>query len=193
VILASRGLVGVRRPRGALRAIRAFIHGLAAFVVLLHGASLEAQEAADPIAVDAVVEEGGFGIVGERPDRRRVIGGLWALHPFEPQFPEMDWTRGFGVQFSQWFAATFVNSYDGRSFIFGLERYWLRGRRGVIDAGVGYRLGVLTGYDERLIPLAGYVPILPFGGVLGWADVGPIGVDMFYIFRALTLEGSVRF
>ena len=166
--------------------------GLVALVVLAHGAPLHAQDA-DSVPVEVVAEEEGFGIVGEPPNRRRVIGALWAMHPFESQFPELDWTRGAGVQFSQWFVATFVNSYEDRSFIVGLERYWLRARRGLLNAGVGYRLGLLTGYDERLFPLAGHVPILPFGGVLGWADVGPIGVDVFYIFRALTLEGSVRF
>ena len=162
------------------------------FAAILHGAALGAQEA-EPSSVEAVKEEGGPGILGERPNRRRLIGGLWALHPFEPQFPELDWTRGLGFQFSQWFAATFVNSYDERSFILGVERYWVSGRRGVLDAGVGYRLGLLTGYDERLFGLAEHVPVLPFGGVLGWVDVGPIGVDLFYVFRAITLEGSVRF
>jgi len=47
-----------------------------------------------------------------------------AVSEFEPQFPEVEWTRGFGFAFSQWFGATFVNSYDERSFIAGFERYW---------------------------------------------------------------------
>lgn len=144
-------------------------------------------------AVEGAEELPGSGIVGVRPRRRRAILGLWSMHPYEPQFPEVDWTRGGGVQFSQWFLATFVNSYDDRSFIAGLERYWLERKAGFLDFGVGYRVGLLTGYDERLFELAKYTPILPFGGILGWVDVGPIGLDSFFVWRALTVEAAVRF
>lgn len=132
-------------------------------------------------------------IIGREPDRRRLIAGMWALHPFEPQFPEMDHTRGFGAQVSQWFVATFVNSYEERAFVAGLERYWLQERVSVVDFGIGYRIGIVTGYDERLFALAGHTPLLPFGGLLAWTEVGPVGVDVFYVYRAITFEGSLRF
>lgn len=115
------------------------------------------------------------------------------MHPYEAQFPEVDWTRGGGVQFSQWFAATFVNSYDDRSFIVGLERYWFTGRASVMKFGLGYRAGLLTGYDERLMAVAKYTPVLPFGGLLGWVDIGPIAIDTFYVWRAMTVEAALRF
>jgi hypothetical protein len=132
-------------------------------------------------------------LAGEGAKRSRFIFGLWALHPYEPQFPEIEWTRGFGFAFSQWFAATFVNSYDERSFIAGIERYWVRGSWGVADFGAGYRVGVVTGYDERLVSWAEDVPLLPFGGLVGWFDAGPFGLDVYYVYRAITLETSVRF
>ena len=140
-------------------------------------------------------EPGSFWTVlaGERAERRRAIFGLWSLHPFEPQFPEVEWTRGFGFAFSQWFGATFVNSYDERSFIAGLERYWGRVDREPVSLGIGYRLGLVTGYDERLVSWAEDLPVLPFGGIVGWVDVGPLGVDVFYVYRAITLESSIRF
>jgi hypothetical protein len=47
---------------------------------------------------------------GERAERRRFVVGIWAMHPHNPKFPEVEWTRGFSVAFSQWFAATLVNS-----------------------------------------------------------------------------------
>jgi hypothetical protein len=133
------------------------------------------------------------GIFGREPDRRRLIAGMWAMHPFEPHFPEMDHTRGFGAQLSQWFVATFVNSYDVRAFVAGLERYWLERRVSLVDVGIGYRLGIVTGYDERLLTFARHTPLLPFGGLLLWAEVGPVGADLFYVYRAITFEGSLRF
>lgn len=118
---------------------------------------------------------------------------MWAMHPFEPQFPELDQTRGMGAQISSWFFATFVNSYDDRAFVAGLERYWWDERISVVDFGVGYRVGIVTGYDERLFELAGHTPLLPFGGLLLWTEVGPVGIDLFYVYRAITFEGSLRF
>jgi hypothetical protein len=148
------------------------------------------------VAADVAAPEASTGapaMFGRRPDRRRIIPGMWALHPYEPQFPELDWTRGFGAQVSHWFVATFVNSYDARGWVGGLERYWLERTRGVLTFGVGYRVGVVTGYDERLFELARHTPVLPFVGLLVWGDAGPIGVDVFYVYRAITFEGSLRF
>lgn len=133
------------------------------------------------------------GLVGHDVGRRRAIAGIWALHPFEPQFPEVEWAHGWGLVWGQWFGATFINSYDERAFIAGLERSWASARRGRLGAGVGYRAGLVTGYDERLISWAEYTPVLPFAGVLLWSDLGPVGLDVFYVYRAITLETSVRF
>lgn len=132
-------------------------------------------------------------LAGTGADRRRVIVGVWALHPFEPQFPEVEWTRGVGFGAGQFFGATLQNSYDERSFIAGIERYWARGAWWRAEFGVGYRLGLVTGYDERLVSWAEHTPILPFAGVVGWLDLGPLAVDIYYVYRAITLETSVLF
>ena len=115
------------------------------------------------------------------------------MHPFEPQFPELDGTRGFGGLWGHWFGATFVNSYDERTFIAGIERTWASLRRGPFATGVGYRVGLITGYDERLIALARHTPVLPFGGILLWTQTGPVSVDAYYVYRAITLEVGLVF
>ena len=132
-------------------------------------------------------------LAGMRADRRRLVVGMWALHPFEPQFPEGEWTRGVGFAFGQFFGAAFENSYEEPSFIAGIERYWARGAWSATSFGVGYRVGLVTGYDERLISWAENLPVLPFGGIVGWFDVGPLAVDLYYVYRAISLETSVRF
>jgi len=118
---------------------------------------------------------------------------MWAMHPFEPTFPAVEWTRGFGTQFSTWFFATFVNSYGERAFVAGIERNWFEGAFGPLRWGGGYRTGVVTGYDERLLELADKTPVLPFIGALAWSQVGRVGVDAYYVYRAITLEASLRF
>jgi len=132
-------------------------------------------------------------ILGRSPDRRRIIPGLFVMHPYDRQFPEVDWTRGGGVQVSTWFLAGFVNSYDRFSVIAGVERKWFDVHSGAFELGVGYRAGILTGYDERLLALAGQLPALPFGGLLVWLDVGGVSLDTFYVYKALTLEASFGF
>ena len=109
-------------------------------------------------------------------------------------FPELAFTRGVGVQASGWLGGAFLNSYERLSFIAGVERAWAEQSVGdVARLGVGYRAGLLTGYDERLASWADETPILPFVGLLGWAQVGRVSVDAFYVYRAITLEGSVAF
>lgn len=131
-------------------------------------------------------------VIGERTHRRRLTAAIWAMHPYDPQFPELDWTGGLAFSWSQWFLASFVNSYDERSFMAGIERTWAQGVVGYLELGVGYRAGVVTGYDERLLSLAGHTPVLPFAGVLVWGDLGPAAVDLYYVYRAITLETSIR-
>ena len=79
------------------------------------------------------------------------------------------------------------------AFIAGIERYWARGDWSFTEFGIGYRVGFVTGYDERLVSWADDVPILPFGGIVGWFDAGPFALDVYYVYRAITLESSVRF
>lgn len=134
-----------------------------------------------------------WSIFGEKPDRRRVIAGIWALHPFESQFPELDPTRGVGVQVSSWFGASFVNSYGRRAYVAGLERNWATHTTSTFGLGVGYRAGVVTGYDAELVNIARHMPLLPFAGLLVWGDLGPIGIDAFYVYKAITFEASARF
>tara|TARA_Y100001936_G_C15795300_1_gene518635 strand:- start:84 stop:677 length:594 start_codon:yes stop_codon:yes gene_type:complete len=132
-------------------------------------------------------------LAGQNVSRPHVKLGLWALHPFEPQFPELDWVSGFGIKADQWLVATFINSYDRRAFVVALERYWWAEQLDWIDLGVGYRAGVITGYTEELIEWAGSAPALPFAGLLLWVDVGPLSIDGFYAYRGITLEAGLRF
>ena len=145
-------------------------------------------------AVSDTVESTGWKVLaGRKISRPHVKLGLWALHPFEPQFPELDWASGFGIKADQWLVATFINSYDRRAFVLALERYWWAQRLGWVDLGVGYRAGVITGYTEELIEWAGSAPVLPFTGLLLWVDVGPFSIDGFYAYRGITLETGLTF
>jgi hypothetical protein len=190
--LTPPGAVEPRRPtrlRGSSLVGALVVLGLA----LTGPAPVEAQAPAAPAASQAADRSFWSTLAGERMERRRLTAAMWAMHPFEPQFPELDWTWGVAFSWSQWFLATFINSYDERSFIGGIERTWIRSERGPFAAGLGYRVGVVTGYDERLVSWGEHTPVLPFAGVLLWTDFGPVGVDLYYVYRAITLEAALRF
>jgi hypothetical protein len=158
----------------------------------------DADETAGPVASTETGSEematgGGGGVFGRTSERRRLIPGLWGVHFFDRQPLQPFWTRGGGIQYSGWFGGAFLNSYDRLSLIGGLEREWLTLGTSVVDLGVGYRAGLLTGYDRQLFNLADKLPILPFVGLDVWLQTGPIALDVFYVYRALSVEASIAY
>lgn len=153
-----------------------------------------AETAATPSEqlTSATEESASSGLLGRAPDRRRIIPALLVTHPFY-RFPEIMWSRGAGIQASTWFAAGFINSYDRLSMIVGVERTWVEGRANSVGFGLGYRAGLITGYDERLLEIARHVPALPFGGLLAWVDLGRVAIDTFYVYKAWIFEASFGF
>lgn len=137
-------------------------------------------------------QDAGFRILGRPSPRQRVIGGVWTLHPHAVSFPRIEETRGYGVQWRGYFAATFVNSYGERAFSAGVERVWGSLAWRALGTGVGYRAGLVTGYDERMLSVARDLPVLPFVGLMAWTRVGPARFDAFYVYRVVTLELSLR-
>lgn len=170
---------------------------LAALLLLTPvGLSGQADVAGESEPRAAVVEtpsgDTGFRILGRPAQRRRLIGGMWTLHPYAISFPRVEETHGYGLQWGGAFAATFVNSYGDRAFTAGVERVWGEVGWRFLSTGLGYRAGVVTGYDERLLPVAEDLPVLPFVGIMAWTRVGPARFDVFYVYRVVTLEVSLH-
>lgn len=131
--------------------------------------------------------------MGRKPRRNRIALGLWATHPFRKNFPQLFWLDGVGIEMDGWFASWFINSWDRHSLSVGDERTWASFDWRFVRAGIGYRAGLITGYDKRLLSWAKYTPVLPITGLLLWTDIGPVGIDVFYVYRAITLEVSGHF
>ena len=58
---------------------------------------------------------------------------------------------------------------------------------------VGYRAGVLYGYDERLLYVAGLSPVLPYVQLMALVQKGPVAVEVGQSWVVLTLAASWRF
>ena len=194
---ATRAMSGKRHARRGSLVRRLACAGLVSLGFVTSPSPIRAQ-ALQPDSVvqdrdDSGESSGIRAILGKTPDRRRIIPGMWAMHPFHHEFPKLDPTSGVAIQFSTWMFASFVPSYGDRSFVAAVERNWIVGDWRALRFGAGFRAGLMTGYDEQLIELARHTPVLPFAGLLIWSQLGPVGVDVFYVYRAITLEASFGF
>jgi hypothetical protein len=90
------------------------------------------------------------------------------------------------------YGGTFVNSFGRRAFAVGIERPLARDEGGSVDAGLGYRFGLVTGYDERLIGLAAKTPVLPALQVMGDVAVGRTGLELAWAGKVATMSPFMR-
>ena len=67
-----------------------------------------------------------------------------------------------GVLYKGIYATTFLNSFSDRAFGCGVSRdYYQKHLSKNSEIDLGYKLGIVTGYDVRMMPLAKYTPVLP--------------------------------
>ncbi|HUE96197.1 MAG TPA: hypothetical protein VMN39_06035 [Longimicrobiaceae bacterium] len=90
------------------------------------------------------------------------------------------------------YGGTFVNSFGRRAFAVGIERPLVRDDGGGVNTGLGYRFGLVTGYDERLIGLAAKTPVLPALQVMGDVAVGRTGLELAWAGKVATMSPFMR-
>lgn len=143
------------------------------FFLCLHAPPLHAQTGWEPsfrsiAAPEPVTEDARWLGLWGRSEPDRFYVGLWALHlrRTEDGFSSHELV---GVSWRGIVAGTFVNTHEGRSWVVALGRSvaQAKGREGGVR--LGYRLGLLAGYDEQLMDMAARYPVIPAFQVL--ADV----------------------
>jgi hypothetical protein len=164
----------VRRPRHRQRGAAAPAWPGLVLAALLAGGSGSVCEAA-PAAVGAMDS------VRARPEVRptRVYVGMWSTHL-------RDIDRGLsansliGVSWRGYFGGTFINSFGDRALSAGLQRSISGPGPGALAVGLGYRAGVITGYDERFFGIGHMFPVIPFAQLLGHIDLSRFGIELSY-------------
>jgi hypothetical protein len=103
-----------------------------------------------------------------------------------------NWLIGLG--WGRFYGGTFVNSFGHRSFTAGIQRTVAKSDEdGAIVRSFGYRLGVVSGYDERFISIASWTPVLPLAQLLGSLETGRTGLDVGWAGLVGTVGPSFRF
>jgi hypothetical protein len=122
----------------------------------------------------------------------RMYLAMWTSHlRLNPLAFDNNWA--FGLSYRGFFGATFLNSYGRRAFTAGWQRTLVSGSRPGLGIASGVRLGLISGYDDRLMPLAGKTPVLPLIQPFVVVDVGHVGLDVSYTFVVVSLALSYRF
>ena len=109
----------------------------------------------------------------------RVYVGMWSTHL-------RDIGRGLGANsligfaFRGFFGGTFINSFGDRSVALGMQRSFTSPRSGAMTTALGYRLGVITGYDERFFGIGDKLPALPFAQLVARLDIRNVGIEATY-------------
>jgi hypothetical protein len=121
----------------------------------------------------------------------RLYVGMWTTHlAHVSRGLEANWLLGVGWR--GYFGGTFVNSFGGRGFALAIERSVVRADEGRVVRGLGYRLGLVTGYDERLVGLAGLTPVLPAFQLTGDVAVGRTGLELAWTGKVATMSPFMR-
>jgi len=135
--------------------------------------------------------------VGGDPDSTASAGasiyiGMWTSHfrHFHEGLAQ-NWLVGFG--WKGYYAGTFINSYGKRAFAAGIERIVTRGASGGgVVPMLGYRLGLISGYDSRFLAIAGKTPVLPMAQLTGALEMGPTGIGLDWSGLVASLVPSFR-
>lgn len=122
----------------------------------------------------------------------RVYVGMWSTHL-------RDFSRGLrnnwlvGLGWRGLYGGTFVNSFGNRSFTAGIQQTVARGEDATVVPSLGYRLGVVSGYDERFMSIASWAPVLPMAQLLGGLESGRTGLELGWAGLVATLGPHFRF
>jgi hypothetical protein len=153
-------------------------------VVLLLGALPERLDARVPPSREEAVEE-------EAPDRRLYIG-MWTMHFRDLESGlENNWL--LGVSWNGIYGATLVNSFGDRAYSAGMQGTLARWAPGGTSVALGYRVGLITGYDERFLPLARRTPVIPLVQPRITIDAARLGVELSYSGVVASAGFSLRF
>ena len=128
----------------------------------------------------------------ERTHPRRLYAGMWTTH-LKDDAVVLDSNWAIGLTAGGYFAAAFLNSYGEPAFAGGLQRTLVSSAPRAVIASVGYRLGVITGYDGRLMRVARKTPVLPLVQPFAMLDVHRVGIEVSCTFVIVSVATSFRF
>jgi hypothetical protein len=148
----------------------------AALLFMAAGPASAARDAADAL----VVPSASIAADSVQPAlKTRIYVGMWTSHVRDPG-RGLETNSLLGVAWRGWFGGTFINSYGDRAVSAGMQRGITRTAERPLTASLGYRAGIVTGYDERFLALAERTPVVPFAQLIGGIDHQRVGAEVAF-------------
>ena len=119
--------------------------------------------------------------------------GLWTTHLNAERLHVDSNNVMLGVTRGPVFVTTFVNSFGKRAYAAGVQHTLLARRRGTASASLGFRLGAISGYDERFLRFAKNTPVLPMFSVYSLVEEKHLGVEVSWTMVVASVGLCVRF
>lgn len=123
----------------------------------------------------------------------RLIWGMWTVHLYKIHEGVSYDPTMVALVLDGFYAATFRTTHGPRGYTVGVERSWISGSSGPLGGMIGFRGGLVYGYDHRLGWVAEKYPILPFVQPVLYGRIGPITTDLTYTWVVMSLTAGLRF
>ncbi|WP_119328910.1 hypothetical protein [Cysteiniphilum halobium] len=131
---------------------------------------------------------------GTQPDNALYLG-MFTWH-FNPESRAHDrWSNNLvGGLYNSIFVGTLLNSFSDRAFVVGVQRNLYTNQLSQNNqVNVGYRLGMMSGYDQRMSDFAKYLPVLPITELYIDYAYKNLGAELSYIGVVFTVKFFIRF
>ncbi len=136
------------------------------------------------------VEKGVLGSIWGEAAMDTVYLGMWSYH-FVDDNDEYQTTHHLvGLTYKGIYAGTFENSRDERTWSVGVQRDFYRTRFGSFNTEIGYRLGMMHGYDKMQLGDTGLFPLFQMYTDVRYKN---IGMQFSWGGSALTAGFLIRF
>jgi hypothetical protein len=137
--------------------------------------------------------DGGHWWLGFRgaPEPNRLYLGIWALHLKRTE-DGLSAHHLVGATWRGFYLATFVNTHERRTWSAGIGRNLvaLNGSEGSLQ--LGYRAGLLAGYDRQLMEIAEKWPAIPAAQITADARYRRFGMQAGWSWIVVTFGGFVE-
>ncbi len=131
--------------------------------------------------------------MSQKSEQDRLVVGTWSFHYRSEDIHALANNWGFGVASNGFIAKVFNNSFGDWTAAVGVERAWLQPRWGPLGALLGFRAGVIYGYDGEFHPMAEALPVVPIGELLAGLRVGPVSAEVALSPLVITFGGGLYF
>ena len=128
-------------------------------------------------------------LLGE-PAQDSIYLGMWSYHFIDDDDDYTNTHNLFGLVYKGIFLGTFLNSHEDRAWALGLQRDVYRTKVDMIDVDIGYRFGLMHGYDNLQLFDSELFPLLQVYSDLSYEK---LGIQFSWAGTVITAGFFIRF